>query len=403
MATRARFALLLALAIVIFSTGCTRSEAGSTAPPASTAASLTPVAVAKASTEPLARDIVLTGEFRPYQSIDLHAKVAGYLKQITVDVGDRVEAGQLIATIEVPEINDDLVKAEAETRRSDAEIERAKGELQRAEAGQSLVDLSYKRLVGVNKTEPGLVAQQEIDEALARKRTADAQVAAARAALASSQRQVDVAKANVQRNKTMVDYARMVAPFRGIITKRFADTGAMIPAGTSSQTQAVVRLAQIDRLRTVIPVPESIVPQVRVGAPVQVRVNALNKTFSATVSRYTSDVLTSTRTMDAEIDLANPSLELRPGMYADVVLTLEKRDKAVTVPVQALIAKPDKKSVLVVSPDGVIEERKVEIGIQSTTKIEVRAGLEQGEMVVVGNRTELKPGQKVEPKLTGVS
>jgi RND family efflux transporter MFP subunit len=161
----------------------------------------------------------------------------------------------------------------------------------------------------------------------------------------------------------------------------------------------VVRLAQVDRLRTVIPVPESIVPQVRVGASVQIRVNSLNKTYTATVSRYTGDVLTNTRTMDAEIDVVNTGLLLRPGMYADVILTLEKRDNAVTVPVQALIARPDKKTVFVVSPQGVVEERKVDIGIQTTAKIEVRTGLEQGEMVVVGNRTELKPGQKVEPKL----
>ena len=400
-----RLPLILAttLAALAATTACSPSQAGSTSPPTAASTAATAVAVARATAESLARDIVLTGEFRPYQSIELHAKVAGYLKSITVDVGDRVSAGQLIATIEVPEIRDDLLKAQAETRRSDAEIERARGELQRAEAGQSLVDLSYKRLVGVNQTEPGLVAQQEIDEALARKRTADAQVAAARAALASAQRQADVSQATVQRNQTMVDYARIIAPFSGVITRRFADPGAMIAAGTASQSQAVVRLAQIDRLRTVIPVPESIVPQVRVGAPVQIRVAALNQTYQAAVSRYSSDVLTSTRTMDAEIDVANPALELRPGMYADVVLTLEKRDSAVTVPVQALIAKPDKKSVLVVSPEGLIEERTVQIGIQSTARIEIRAGLEQGEMVVVGNRTELKPGQKVEPKLTGVS
>ena len=401
--SRAHLVLFCTFLAITLSTACTRGEAGSTPSAATASVTIPPVAVAKAGAEPLARDVVLTGEFRPYQSIELHAKVSGYLKNITVDVGDHVQAGQLIATIEVPEIKDELVKAEAETHRSAADIERAKGELERAQASQALVDLSYNRLVAVNKKEPGLVAQQEIDEALARKRTADAQVAAARAALASAQRQVDVSKANAQRSKTMVDYARIVAPFSGIITKRYADPGAMIQAGTSSSTHAVVRLAQIDRVRTVIPVPESIVPQVRVGAGVKIRVNSLGKTFVAAVSRYTSDVATSTRTMDAEIDLANPGLQLRPGMYADVVLTLEKRDNAVTVPVQALIAKPDKKSVLVVTPEGLIEERRIEIGIQSTAKIEVLAGLEQGEMVVVGNRTELKPGQKVEPKLTGVS
>jgi RND family efflux transporter MFP subunit len=362
-----------------------------------------PVAVARATSEPMTREVVLTGEFRPYQSVELHAKVAGYLKQINVDVGDQVKAGQLLGTIEIPEINDDLAHAEAEGRRSAAEIDRAKSELARAEASKSLVDLSYKRLVDVNKAEPGLVAEQEIDEALARKRTADAQVAAAQATLASATQQAEVTKATVQKSQTMVDYARIVAPFSGMITKRFADPGAMIQAGTASQSQAMplVRLAQIDRLRTVIPVPESIVPQVRVGAQVQIRVNSLNKTFTATVSRYTGDVLTTTRTMDAEIDVANPGLQLRPGMYADVILTLEKRDNAVTVPVQALIAKPDKQMVLVISPRGIVEERKVAVGIQTTARVEVRTGLEQGEMVVVGNRTELKPGQKVEPKLGG--
>jgi RND family efflux transporter MFP subunit len=391
----------VALLALLTSLSCARTEASSTLPAGATVATLTPVAVARASSEPLTREVVLTGEFRPYQVVDLHAKVAGYLKQITVDVGDHVKAGQQLATIEVPEINDDLAHAEAEGRRSAAEIDRAKSEVTRAEASQSLVDLSYKRIVGVNKKEPGLVAQQEIDEALARKRTADAQVAAARAALASATQQADVSKATVQKSKTMVEYARIVAPFSGMITKRFADPGAMIQAGTASQSQAmpVVRLAQVDRLRTVIPVPESIVPQVRVGASVQIRVNSLNKTYTATVSRYTGDVLTNTRTMDAEIDVVNTGLLLRPGMYADVILTLEKRDNAVTVPVQALIARPDKKTVFVVSPQGVVEERKVDIGIQTTAKIEVRTGLEQGEMVVVGNRTELKPGQKVEPKL----
>ncbi len=392
----------LTLTSMLTSVSCSRSEASST-PMVNVAVVNPPVAVARATSEPMTREVVLTGEFRPYQSVELHAKVAGYLKQINVDVGDQVKAGQLLGTIEIPEINDDLAHAEAEGRRSAAEIDRAKSELARAEASKSLVDLSYKRLVDVNKAEPGLVAEQEIDEALARKRTADAQVAAAQATLASATQQAEVTKATVQKSQTMVDYARIVAPFSGMITKRFADPGAMIQAGTASQSQAMplVRLAQIDRLRTVIPVPESIVPQVRVGAQVQIRVNSLNKTFTATVSRYTGDVLTTTRTMDAEIDVANPGLQLRPGMYADVILTLEKRDNAVTVPVQALIAKPDKQMVLVISPRGIVEERKVAVGIQTTARVEVRTGLEQGEMVVVGNRTELKPGQKVEPKLGG--
>ena len=394
--------IALPVAALLFASGCTRTTKADTrgeVAPANPA-----VAVARVAREPLSREIVLTGEFRPYQAIDLHAKVAGYLKQITVDVGDQVKAGQLLAVIEIPEMNDELVRSEAETRRSHAELERAKGDLERALAGQSLVDLSYKRLLGVTKTEPGLIAQQEIDEAAARKRTADAQVAAARAALAAAEQQIGVSKAVTQRSQTMLDYARIVAPFSGVITKRFADPGAMIQAGTASQSQALplVRLAQIDRLRTVIPVPESIVPEVKVGATVTVRVNALNKTFAGRISRYSKDLAMATRTMEAEVDLANPTGQLMPGMYADVVLTLEKRDAAVTIPVQALTSSGGKKAVLVVNPQGVIEERPVQLGLETATRVEVRTGVSADELVVVGNRTELKPGQKVEPKIGGV-
>ena len=138
-----------------------------------------------------------------------------------------------------------------------------------------------------------------------------------------------MSKANVQRSKTMVDYARIVAPFSGMITKRFADPGAMIQAGTASQSQAMplVRLAQIDRLRTVIPVPESIVPLVRVGAAVQIRVNSLGKTFPAYHFALHGRCLTN-YPHDGGRDRSGriPACNSRPGMYADVVLTLEKRD-----------------------------------------------------------------------------
>jgi RND family efflux transporter MFP subunit len=362
------------------------------------------VAVARVSREPLSREIVLTGEFRPYQAIDLHAKVAGYLKEISVDVGDRVKAGQLLAIIEIPEMNDELVRSEAESRRSHSELERAKSDLERSLSNQALVELSYKRLLSVGKTEPGLIAQQEIDEAAARKRTADAQVAADRAALVSAEQQIGISRAIEQRSKTMVEYARIVAPFSGVITKRFADPGAMIQAGTASQSQAmpVVRLAQIDRLRTVIPVPESIVPLLRVGAGVNVRINSLGKTYPGRIARFNKDVATATRTMEAEIDFANPDGQVVPGMYADVVLTLEKRQDAVTVPVQALISSGDKKAVMVVTPQGLIEERLVQLGIETAARVEVRSGVNPDELVVVGNRTELKVGQVVLPKVGGV-
>lgn len=383
---------------------CSRTTQAGSVPAPGLASAPPVVAVAKVTFGELSREVVLTAEFRPYQVIDLHAKVAGYVKRINVDVGDSVKTGQLLAVLEVPEMADELSKVAAEKRRSMADLERARGELQRAEANRSLAEVSYNRLFSVTKTDPGLIAQQEIDEASARKRSADAQVAAAKAALGAAEHQVAVSKASEQRAVTMNEYTQITAPFSGMITKRFADTGAMIQAGTASQSQAmpVVRLAEIDHLRLVLPVPESIVPRIRVGAPVKVRVTALNREFAGKVSRYTGDVQMATRTMDAEVDVANPSGVLMPGMYADAVLTLEKNDNALTVPVQALIAREGKRFVMVVKK-GVIEERPIQSGIETAASIEVRSGLNAGELVIVGTRTGLKPGQRVEAKIGGVS
>jgi RND family efflux transporter MFP subunit len=379
-------------------TGCDRSQATSTAN--TVPAALPAVAVAKVASETVARDLLLTGEFRPYQSIELHAKVAGYLKTIEVDVGDRVRAGQLVATLEIPEIAPDLTRAAAEIRRATSELARLRGELERAEANRALVDLSHTRLLAAAKTEPGLIAQQELDDVAARKR-----VAAATAAIASAEQQIEAVRATEQRIRAMADYTRIMAPFAGLITKRYADPGAMIQAGTASQNQAlpVVRLAQIDRLRLAVPVPESAAPSIRVGAPVRIRVQSLGSSLEGRVARVTKTVELDTRTMTAEIDVPNQGGQLFPGLYAEVVLTLEKRDSALTVPVQAVSGHDVRRSVTVVAPDGTLHERSIRVGLETAASVEVVDGLAADELVVIGNRSQLRAGQKVQPKLMSIN
>jgi RND family efflux transporter MFP subunit len=348
-------------------------------------------------------EIVVTGEFRAYQSVDVHAKVAGYLKQISVDVGDRVRAGQVLATLEIPEMAKDLEHAVAERKRSTADLARTKSELMRAQSNLQLADLAYSRLSNVNATEPGLVARQEIDEAMGRKRSAEAQVSSARAGIDVGEQQIEVSKAAEARVQTLSAYTQIVAPFAGVVTKRFADTGAMIQAGTASNSQAlpVVRIAQIDRLRLVIPVPEAVVAKIKPGKEVSIRVGALNKTIMGRVSRYTGDVQPATRTMEAEVDVPNPRSELMPGMFADVLLTVEKHEHAVALPVQALFNRDGKKMVLVISPEGIVETRQVQTGIETASKTEALQGVSAGDRVVIGNKGELKDGDKVEAKLAG--
>jgi RND family efflux transporter MFP subunit len=350
----------------------------------------------------LARTLVLTAELRPYEEIDVHAKVAGYLKEVAVDVGDRVTAGQLLAIVEVPELQHEVDQADAGVRLSQSEIQRTKADLQRAQAAASVTHLTATRLAAVQQSQPGLVAQQEIDDATGRDRVADAQVATAAAAVASSEQQLQVAAANQAKVHSLFDYTRITAPFPGIITKRYADTGAMIQAGTSSQSQAmpVVRLSRDARLRLVIPIPESAVSNVRLGSRVQVRVGGLGQMFAGALARVAGQVDVATRTMHAEVDVDNPTRELVPGMYAEVSLVVGESKHALTVPVQALNRGEDRVTVFVVDANHAVVEQPVKLGVETADRAEVTDGLREGDLVVVGNRSQLRPGSIVQPKVT---
>ncbi len=363
------------------------------------------VAVAKVTTDNLSKGLVLTAEFKPFQEVQVMAKVAGYVKQINVDVGDRVRENQLLATLEVPEMGDDLQRARASVSRSKSEVARAKDELQRAQSAHDIAHISYQRLASVAEKKPGLIAQQEIDDAHSKDLVAEAQVSAARSALAAANQQVDVNDADVEKIKTLMDYTRVTAPFAGVVTKRYADTGSMIQAGTASQTQAepIVKLSENTLLRLILPVPESAVPTVHIGQQVEVQVPTLHRSFPGRVARFDDKLSMSTRTMDTEVDVPNPNLILIPGMYAEVNLTLTQRNDVLTVPVTAVdvdSANQSQGSVMVVTADGRVATRKIELGLETASRMEVRSGLNEGDLVVISGRAMLQPDQEVRPKLT---
>jgi RND family efflux transporter MFP subunit len=388
--------IVAAVVLLLTAAGCSRTRAAI----AATTAERPTVAVARAQRADLAETLTLAAEFRPFQEIDVHAKVAGYLKAIYVDVGDRVKTGQLLAVLEIPELRDDARQDEANVQRSAEEINRARADVERAESAHEIAHLGSTRLAAVLKVRPNLVAQQEIDDAAAKDRVAEAQIATAKAALAAAEQQLAVSKATANKTKTLLDYTRIVAPFGGVVTHRYADTGAMIQAGTSSQTQAmpVVKLSAIDRLRLAIAVPESAVAHVRVGAPVDVRVDALKRTFAGTVARFANEVTPDTRTMETEVDVVNRDLTLVPGMYAYASIALEGAKGVLSIPVQALERGEDKASVMVVARD-TVERREVTLGLEAPDRVEVVSGLAEGDLVVVGNRSQLRAGAAVVPKL----
>ena len=360
-----------------------------------------PAAVSRVERHTIANALKLSGEFKPFQDVDVHAKVAGYIKAMYVDVGTHVKQGQTLAILEVPELAAQLAGADAAARRAIEEIGRAQGDLERAKSSHAATHLGFKRLSDAAKTREGLVAQQELDDAQAKDLEAEAQVASAKAALAAAQQELEVAQANQKQVSALSDYTRITAPFAGVVTNRYADTGALVAAGTSSSTQAmpVVRLAQISTLRLVLPVPESIAGQIHFQDPVKVHVQALNQDIQGRVSRFADSLDLQTRTMETEIDCENRDGRLMAGMYTESEISLHQKPNTLTLPLEAVVRNGDDATVLAVNSQNILDERHVKLGLEDNLRVEVLSGLSEGDRVVIGNRSQFHAGQKVQPKL----
>src|ERR1700678_4227063 len=354
------------------------------------------VAVARGN---LASSLTVAGQFQPYQQVDLHAKVSGYIRWIKVDIGDHVRQGEVLATLEVPELQDQVEGAQAEVRHSQSDISRAQSEVVSAESAYSAVHAEYTRLEEASKERPGLIAEQELDDARAKNQQAAAQVGAAKASLNAVQEQLGVSRASRSRLETMSRYEQIIAPFTGVVTKRYADTGTLIQAGQDNNTATlpVVQVAQSDLLRLRMPVPESDVPYIQVGGDVQVRVNATRRTFAGKIVRFSRALDTNTRTMLTEVDVPNHDLSLSPGMYAETTIQLQQKNDALILPAQAVVQNGDQSYVLVVDATNHVEKRTVTLGIQTSNRVEITSGLQAGDNVIAAGQTDYQPGEFVSP------
>lgn len=347
----------------------------------------------------LSSSLTVAGQFQPFQEVDLHAKVSGYIRRISVDIGDRVRQGQVLAVLEVPELQDQLQGAHADVRHSQAEVTRALSEVVSAQSTYSAVHAAYTRLAEASKQRPGLIAEQELDDAQAKDQEAAAQVGVAKASLDAMQQQLGVSRATSQRYQTLSNYEQIVAPFTGVVTMRYADTGSLIQAGQESNTQTmpVVRVAQSDLLRLRMPVPESDVPYIRIGGNVQVKVSATGQVFMGKIIRFTRALDTSTRTMLTEVDVPNDDLVLSPGMYAETKIQLQQKNDALTLPTQAIVQNGDQSYVLVVDANDQVHKVNITLGIQTANQTEILDGLNSGERVIAAGQTNYQDGETVSP------
>ena len=302
------------------------------------------------------RNVTLPGEIKAYQQATLYAKVAGYLKTITVDKGDRVKEGDLIADIEVPEMLADLARYKAEVK---------------------VAELDYKRLSESQKKLPDLVVPQTVDNAKGK---------------------LDVAQASLERTETLLGFAKITAPFSGIVTKRMVDPGAFIPAATSgsaAQNAAIVTLTDFNRVRVQVAVPELETSLVAADQPVQLTVDGLpGRTFDGKVTRFSYALDDATKTMLAEIELPNPKLELRPGMYAVVKIGIERKEDALLVPVDALVAERAGAFVFIIN-ENKAKKTRVQTGFNDGSNAEIVSGVKPDQPVILVGKRPLSDGQAV--------
>lgn len=388
-------ALLFALPCLVF-TGCKEKEPES---PSATAS------VAPVTRGDLASTLTVAGEFQPYQEVELHVKVSGYISRINVDIGDRVKSGQVIATLEVPELNAEVAGSLAEVKHSQSEIARAESEVTLAEANYAAIHVAYTRLTEAAKRRPGLVAEQELDDSRAKDLNAEAKINVAKASLDATKEQLGVSKADNQRVQSLENYSVVTAPFTGVITMRYADVGSLIQAGTTSNTQSmpVVKVAQSDLLRLRMPVPEEDVPFIKIGGDVEIKLQDTGKVIPGKIIRFSRELTESTRTMLAEVDVPNPDLTLSSGMTAETTIVLQAQKNVLTVPAGAVLKADGQAYVLIVDANNKVQKVPVTLGIQGSDRVEITQGLSEHQSVIVSGQANYEPGQTVLPQLSTIS
>ena len=358
--------------------------------------------VVKVVRRDLNNELEIASEFQPLQEIEVYAKVSGYIKKLYVDWGTHVKQGQILAELEIPELQQQLQQDEASARRSEQDLGRSREELNRAQSAYNVAHLTYARLADVQKSRPELVAQEEIDAAQGKDLEANAGVSSAKDAVSAAEQGLLAAKAALGKDQAMFAYARITAPFDGVVTQIYAYTGSLLPAGTSSNKGdlALCQLSQNNVLRLVIPLRERAVTDVHVGDTVNIEVSGAKNSFTGKIVRLSGQIETQTRTMHTEVQVPNPDYLLVPGMYASVKIPLRSASQALSIPVQAVQSSGDGQgTVLLVNSSNRVEKREIKLGIETATQAEVLSGLNENEMVIFGEQNQFKVGELVSPQV----
>jgi len=341
--------------------------------------------------------LVLPGNIQAVTEAPLLARATGYLKARSVDIGDRVTAGQLLAEIEAPDLDQQVRQAQAAFEQAQADLERATAALEQGKANEALAKVTATRWD--NLVQRGVVSKQENDQYQAQYQAQSANVRALDRAVAAAKSSVSAAQANVSRLVELQSYLKVRAPFAGIITLRNVDVGALVNAGNT----LLFRIAQANLLRTYINVPQASAGDVHVGQTAVLSTSEyLDRKFSGTVTRTANALDPSSRTLLAEVQVPNSDGKLLPGMYVQVDLRLPRKDPPILVPGDTLVVRPEGTLVATLDRDNVIHFQKIVVGRDLGDRIEVLDGVAEGTKVVINPNDSVQEGIRVHPVAAAV-
>jgi RND family efflux transporter MFP subunit len=345
------------------------------------------VPVEKSSTR---SELVLPGNIQAITEAPLLARASGYVKSRYADIGDRVKAGQLLAEIEAPELDQQVKQAKASLDQAASGLEQAAANLQQGQANEQIAGTTAQRWTSL--VQRGVVSKQENDTYQAQYEAQKANVHALEKAVAAGKSNVGAAEANLARLTEMQGYKKVVAPFAGVITLRNVDVGTLITEGST----LLFRIAQTDRLRTYVNVPQGEARSVHVGQPAFITVaDRPQRKFNGTVTRTANSLDPSTRTLLTEVQVLNGDGALMPGMYADVDLATARQDPPLLIPGDTLVVRSDGPQVALVTADKTVHFQRIQLGRDYGDKLEVLQGLEAGQGVIVNPGDAIRENAKV--------
>jgi RND family efflux transporter MFP subunit len=335
--------------------------------------------------------LVLPGNIQPVTEAPLLARSTGYIKNRFVDIGDRVKAGQLLAEIEAPELDQQVEQAQAALKQAQAAFDQTTANYDQGKANLDLARVTAQRYG--NLAARGVVSRQDNDQYQAAYQSQQAQLSSLEKAIAAAKSAVASSEANLGRLREMQAYKQVKAPFEGVITVRNIDVGALINAGNT----LLFRIAQINTLRTYVNVPQADADSVKVGQIAKLTVSNLpGRTFIGRVARTASSLDPATRTLLVEIQVPNTAGDLLPGMYADVDLNIPVFDPPMAIPADALVVRSDGTQVAIVRPDQTVHYQKIEISRDFGDHLELRGGLRAGDQVILHPNDSIREGVKVQ-------